>query len=202
MVPSAADEELAGARAHVAGLAQDRLGRVVELLELRVGQERGRRLLDQLLVPPLQRAVPGRDDHDGAVRVGQALGLHVPRPVQVPLDEALAVTERHGGLADRRLVLLRDLLEVRATLRPRPPPPNAALIATGSPYSRAKAVTSSGPLTGPSVPGASGAPTRLAISLAFTLSPSATIAAGGGPIQVKPASMTALAKPAFSARKP
>ena len=80
---------------------------------------------------------------------------------------------------------------VRATLRPRPPPPNAALIAIGRPYSRAKSATSSGPLTGPSVPGASGAPTRLAISRARTLSPSATMAAGGGPIQVSPASITA-----------
>ena len=101
------DEELAGARADVARLAQDRLRRVVELLDLRVGQERRGRLLDQLLVPPLQRAVAGRDDHDVAVRVGQALGLHVPRPVQVALDEALAVAERRRGLAHGRLVLAR-----------------------------------------------------------------------------------------------
>ena len=60
---------------------------------------------------PLQRAVPGGDDHDGAVRVGQALGLHVPRPVEVALDEALAAAERGDRLADRRLVQLRDLLE-------------------------------------------------------------------------------------------
>ena len=73
-------------------------------------------------------------------------------------------------------------------MRPRPPPPKAALIATGRPCSRAKSTISSGPLTGPSVPGASGAPTRLAISRARTLSPSASIAAGGGPIQVRPAS--------------
>ena len=104
------DEELAGARADVARLAQDRLGRGVELLDLRVGQERRRRLLDQLLVAALQRAVAGGDHHDVAVRVGEALGLHVPRPVQVALDEALAVAERRGGLADRRLVQLGDLV--------------------------------------------------------------------------------------------
>ena len=52
------------------------------------------RLLDQLLVPALQRAVPGGDHHDVAVGVGQALGLDVPRAVQVALDEALAAAER------------------------------------------------------------------------------------------------------------
>ncbi len=91
---------------------------------------------------------------------------------------------------------------VLATFRPRPPPPNAALIAIGRPYSAANASASAAPLTGPSVPGASGAPTCLAMCLACTLSPSASIAAGGGPIQVSPASMTARAKPAFSARNP
>jgi hypothetical protein len=38
--------------------------------------------------------------------------------------------------------------------------------------------------------------------LAFALSPSASMAAGVGPIQTSPASMTAWAKSAFSARKP
>jgi hypothetical protein len=37
---------------------------------------------------------------------------------------------------------------------------------------------------------------------ALTLSPRLSIAAGGGPIQISPASMTAWAKSAFSARKP
>ena len=104
------DEELAGARAHVAGQPQDVLGGGVERLGLRRGQERGRGLLDELLVPALQGAVPGRDHHHIAVRVGQALRFHVPRPVQVPLDEALAPAERRGGLPDRRLVQLGDLV--------------------------------------------------------------------------------------------
>jgi hypothetical protein len=37
---------------------------------------------------------------------------------------------------------------------------------------------------------------------ALTLSPSESIAEGGGPIQISPASITAAAKSAFSARNP
>ena len=92
-------------------MQQDRLGRAVDLGVLLVGQERRRRLLDQLLVPALQRAVAGRHDHDVAVLVGQALRLDVPRPVEVALDEALAAAERGDGLADRRLVQLGDLFD-------------------------------------------------------------------------------------------
>ena len=91
---------------------------------------------------------------------------------------------------------------VCATFNPRPPPPNAALIATGSPCSFAKAVTSSWPLTGSLVPATNGAPAVAAILLAETLSPSALIADGGGPIQIKPASITACAKSARSDKNP
>ena len=72
------------------------------------GQERRGRLLDQLLVAALQRAVPGGDHRHVPVAVGETLGLHVPRPVQVALDEALAAPERRHGLADRGLVRLDD----------------------------------------------------------------------------------------------
>ena len=105
-----ADQELAGAGADVARLAQDRLGRLVEPAHLVVGEERRRRLLDELLVAALEGAVARGDDHDVAVLVGQALGLDVPRLVQVPLDEALAPAERCDGLADRRVEELGDLL--------------------------------------------------------------------------------------------
>ena len=109
-----ADEELAGAGADVAGLAEDRLGRAVQLGVLLVGEERRGRLLDELLVAALQRAVAGRDDDDVAVAVGEALGLDVPRLVEVALDEALAAAERGDRLADRRLEQLGDLLDACA----------------------------------------------------------------------------------------
>ena len=106
-----ADEELAGAGADVARLAQDRLGGAEQLGVLLAGQERRGRLLDELLVAALQRAVAGRDDDDVAVLVGQALGLDVARPVEVALDEALAAAERRDRLADRGVEQLGDLLE-------------------------------------------------------------------------------------------
>ena len=105
-----ADQELTGARPDVAGLAQDGLRALPHRLDLLVGQVRRGRLLDQLLVPPLQRAVAGGDDDHAAVAVGQALGLDVSRLVQVALDEALAPPERRLRLAHRRLVHVRDLV--------------------------------------------------------------------------------------------
>ena len=104
-----AHEELAGAGADVPGFVQDRLGRGVQPRHLVVGEERRGRLLDQLLVPPLERAVAGRDHHDVAVLVGQALGLDVAGLVEELLDEALAAAERRDGLAHRGLVGVGDL---------------------------------------------------------------------------------------------
>jgi hypothetical protein len=59
----------------------------------------------------LQRAVAGRDDHDVAVLVGQALGLHVTRLVEELLDQALAAAEGADGLAHGGLEGVRDLLD-------------------------------------------------------------------------------------------
>ena len=91
---------------------------------------------------------------------------------------------------------------LRATFMPRPPPPKAALIAIGTPYSLAKATTSSASFTGSGVPGTSGAWARAAMWRAVTLSPRSRIDCGLGPIQIRPASITAWAKSAFSDRKP
>ena len=106
-----ADEELAGAGIEVAGLLDDRLARRVQLLELVVGEVRRGRLLDELLVTALQRAVAGRDDDDVSVLVGEHLRLDVTRVVEVALDEALTATECRDGLANRGVVQLRDLLD-------------------------------------------------------------------------------------------
>ena len=105
-----ADEELAGAGADVADLLEDRLRRLVERAVLLLGEERRGRLLDELLVAALQRAVAGRHDHDVAVLVGEALGLDVAGLVEVLLDEALAAAERRDRLAGGRLEELGHLL--------------------------------------------------------------------------------------------
>ena len=100
---------------------------------------------------------------DVAVGVGQHLRLDVPGLVQEPLDEALAAAERDTASRTAESNSSGISSMVRATFSPRPPPPNAALMATGSPCSSAKATTSSASLTGSLVPGTSGAPTFVAM---------------------------------------
>ena len=69
---------------------------------------------------------------------------------------------------------------MRATFSPRPPPPNAALMATGRPCSSAKATTSSASLTGSLVPGTSGAPALVAMCRACDLVAEGDDRLGGG----------------------
>ncbi len=95
--------------AEVPDLAQDRLRRRVQQFGLLGREERRGRLLDELLVTALQRAVAGRDDDDGAGGVGEALRLDVPRLVEVLLDEALAAAERGDGLPYGRVEQLGNL---------------------------------------------------------------------------------------------
>ena len=78
------------------------------------------RLLDQFLIAPLQRTIPGADHHDRAVGVGQHLRLDVPGPVQIALHEALAAAERGHRLAHRALVQPRDLLHRPGDLQAAP----------------------------------------------------------------------------------
>ena len=109
-MPSTADEELAGAGADVADLFEDRLRRAVEQLALGVREERRGRLLDELLVATLQRAVARRDDDDVAFGIREALGLDVAGLVEVLLDEALAAAEGCDRFAGGRLEELGNLL--------------------------------------------------------------------------------------------
>ena len=88
------------------------------------------------------------------------------------------------------------------TFMPRPPPPNAALIATGQPCCSPKATTWSALVVGSSVPGTASTPADAAAVRAEILSPMISIASGGGPIQVTSRSVMARAKSAFSAKNP
>ncbi len=83
----AVDDELHRARAEVAdGLRGVHRRPPHRRAGLRV-EQRGRRLLDDLLVPPLEAALALAEVHGAAVRVGQHLDLDVPRVGDEPLDE-------------------------------------------------------------------------------------------------------------------
>ena len=98
------DDALDRAGVHVAGLARERDRRVGEPLAHRV-VDRGRgRLLDQLLVAPLHRAVALPEEHHVAVGVGEDLRLDVVGAVDVSLEEDL-------GPAEVRLRLARPALQ-------------------------------------------------------------------------------------------
>ncbi len=82
---------------------------------------------------------------------------------------------------------------VRTIRMPRPPPPALALTSTG----RSAAVTAAG-----SSSASTGTPARAISRLASTFEPIASMAAAGGPTQVRPAFSTARAKSAFSEPNP
>ena len=97
-------EELHRAGADVADRPGRRPGRGVQRGPGLLVEPRGGRLLDDLLVPALHRAVPVPDHLDGAVRVTEHLHLDVPPRLDVRLAEHRRVAERGrrlgGGLLD------------------------------------------------------------------------------------------------------
>ena len=103
---------------------------------LRAGRIEGRRrrLLQQLLVLSLQRAVAFAEMDHAALAVAQHLDLDVARPLEIALEIDIVVARRRPALrpapaAESR----RSSSSSRATFMPRPPPPAAALIITGKP---------------------------------------------------------------------
>ena len=94
-----ADEELGGAGAEVAHRARDRCRRREQPGAQRLRHRWGRRLLDDLLVPPLHRAVAFGQRPDRAVGIGEDLHLDVPGAGQQRLAEQRAVAEGRLGLA-------------------------------------------------------------------------------------------------------
>ena len=86
----------------------------------------------------------------------------------------------------------------RTTRIPRPPPPAAAFTSAGYVTVAPSAIRPSTT----SIIDVVGTPASSAARLAATLSPSRVTCSGVGPTQTRPASMTACANAAFSARKP
>ena len=98
----------------------------------RVVDRRRRRLLDQLLVPALDRAVPLAEHRQAAMPVAEQLDLDVARRRDEPLDVDRAVAE--GRLPPRaapRPSHGRSSSGASTRRMPRPPPPAAALSMTG-----------------------------------------------------------------------
>ena len=113
-----ADEELERAGVRVADRAHRALGSGLHLLARLGRQRRRRRLLDQLLVPALDRALALADREHAAVRVAEHLDLDVPRGVDHLLDVEVRIAERRlrlrRGGAERVLELLLRVDEPHA----------------------------------------------------------------------------------------
>ena len=92
-------EELDRAGVDVVAALGDPHGRLAHLGDDVRGDLGGRRLLDQLLVAALRRAVAGAEIHAVAVAVGENLHLDVARPGEVALHVALVATEVGERLA-------------------------------------------------------------------------------------------------------
>ena len=89
------------------------------------------RFLDELLMPALDRALALPEVDEVAVGVAEHLDLDVPRLFHEFFDEDPVVAEGCLGLGAAGQESFRSFLSLRATRRPRPPPPAEALIITG-----------------------------------------------------------------------
>ena len=114
-------------------------------------------------------------------------GLEAP---QGRLDQCEADLARIDEYSNRFIEAFgtKEALEAPEPVAPPPPAPRSSGVT-------AKPVPST-------APGMIGTPAARIAARAAVLEPISSIAAGGGPIHVSPASSTARAKPAFSARKP
>ncbi len=102
-------EELDGRRAAVTDRDGQPFGRRLELGCLHRTEHRRRRLLDDLLVAPLHRAVADAERPRGALAVSDHLDLDVPGTGDQALQEQDAAAERPSGLLAGALVGVGEL---------------------------------------------------------------------------------------------
>ena len=126
--------ELHGARAGVADRGRGQSRGVEQLVPHsgRAFDQWRRRLFDDLLVAPLNRAFAFADGPHGAVLVGEHLDLDVVAGGQVALAEHRRIAERRLGLPAAASTWAGSSDSSRTTRMPLPPPPADALISTGS----------------------------------------------------------------------
>ena len=115
---------------------------------------------------------------------------------RVPSPNAAVASRRAPAIAPA------SSLSARTSRMPLPPPPADGLISSGKPTAGAAVTRSRSVMDGSPAPGTTGTPAAATVALARILSPIASIAAGGGPMKVRPASAQARANAAFSARNP
>ena len=150
-----------------------------------LGERRRRRLFDELLVPPLDRALALAEVHHVAVMVAEHLDLDVARRLDVLLDVDVADAERGLGLALRGL----------ERLAPAPAPTDdahAAAAAAGDRLDDDREPEVLGDLlsafsslsTGPSLPGSIGTPAFFIARRARALSPISRMTFGSGPMNL------------------
>jgi hypothetical protein len=161
-----------------------------------------RRLLDELLVSALDRALPLVQVHDAAVGVGEHLHLDVARPLQVALEIDRRVAERRlrasRGGGERRG-------QIGGALHARHADPAAAAAAlriSGKPMAPAAASAAAASATGPGRARHVGTPGRGHEPPRLRLVAHGADRLGGGPMNVSPARAHASAKRQFSERKP
>ena len=148
---------------------------------------RGRRLLDDLLVAALDRALPLGQRDDVAVGVAEHLDLDVAAALDVALAE-------HGAVAERRRRLALGGGERVVELGGRAHDAHAAPAAAGRRLDEHREADRRD-VVGALDAWSRGAPARRRArisALASIFEPIAAIAAGGGPIHVRPASIDGL----------
>ena len=196
------EQEFDGPGVDVARLAADGRGHAAERGPLIGGQERRGRLLDDFLVTTLQRAVTGARHQDGTVGVRKDLHLDVPPALDVGLGETLAPAERGRGFADRGVERGGDLVSVTGDAQATAAAAVRRLDRDGQPVllgepGRRRGVGDG--MTGARHQRRAG---RLRDGARLHLVAQRADDAGRRPDPGRPASSTAWAKLAFSARKP
>ena len=121
------EQELAGRRVPQPGGDAEPNRHRVQVPSLVRGEAGRRRFLDELLVPPLERAVALAEGDDVAVAVGDELHLDVPRRRDLPLEVDRSVAERRRRLVRPRgerggqVLRPRDAPHAPPSARRRPP---------------------------------------------------------------------------------
>ena len=130
-------DKLDRAGADIAGRTRRRDRRLADIHPARIigpwVEPRRRRLLDDLLVAALDRAVALEEMHEIAAGVAEHLYLDMARRREIALDQHAVVAKGASRLAPGALERAREFANAATIRMPRPPPPAEALIITGKP---------------------------------------------------------------------